>query len=208
MEATNKKNSKWFRNYEILKEYYREYGNIDVPRLYKVNNINLGTWLNIQRQAYKGNETHKITKYQIELLNDLGMKWNLREENWDENYYLLEDYYREHGNIDVPRLYEVNGIKLGFWLKNQRQAYKGNSTCKITEDQIELLNDLGIDWNIRDTKFLNETITEENIEKYNEVLKNRLNHILDDLMYEGFNEINNLEDQKQVEKIMVKRLWR
>lgn len=71
-----------------------------------------------------------------------------------------------------------------------------------------LLNNLDIDWNLTDTRILNGIITKENVKKYNEILDERLLHILDDLIYEGLNEIYTQELQKEIEDIVIKRLFR
>lgn len=48
-----------------------------------------------------------------------------RLEKWNKNYQLLKEYYKEYGNIDVPQTYETeDGVELGRWLRDQRQAYK------------------------------------------------------------------------------------
>lgn len=203
-----KNEDRWMKNYELLKNYYKIHGNIDVPRLYSVDGFHLGRWLNTQRQAYNKKGKYKITEKQIRLLNELGMKWNTRIEKWEECYQLLENYYEKHGNINISNLYKIHGINLGMWLNTQRKAYNGKVTYKITKNQIKLLNAINIDWSINDTKFLNDMITIENKEKYDKILGNRFNHILEDLMYEGFNDLCDHQSQKELESIIVKRLWR
>ena len=58
-------------------------------------------------------------------------------QKWMEKYELLKEYQKEYGNIDVPQSYEKDGIKLGQWLAMQRQAYKGQGKCTITQNQIQ-----------------------------------------------------------------------
>ena len=199
----------WDNYYYALEEYYKKYGNIDVPRGYITQEgVKLGSWLHNQRNAYKEKDNHRITKDQIQLLNDLGMKWEVKKEIWDERYYALEEYYKEYGNIDVPRNYITQeGIKLGLWLDIQRSSYKEKGTNKITQDQIQLLNDLNIEWSIRDTRLLKLKIKKENRDKYYRVLENRLSHVLTDISYEVSNEITE-EKQEELCKQIVKRMWR
>ena len=199
----------WYEKYYALEEYYKEHGNIDVPKNYETKDgTKLGIWLDTQRSAYKGKGNNKIADDQIQLLNNLGMKWQIQKENWYENYYALEEYYKEHENIDVPTKYETEeGLKLGKWLRTQRQSYKGKGTNKITQDQIQLLNNLKIDWCISDTKLLNMKIEKDNKDKYYKVLNDRLEHMLTDLSYEVSNEITE-ENQGELCKQIVKRMWR
>ena len=196
------KQETWDNYYNALKEYYEKHGNIDVPYLYKTeNNLILGKWLYRQRFACKDVEREK-------LLNKLGMKWEVKKETWDEKEYALEEYYKKHGNIDVPVNYETEeGIRLGIWLRTQRQTYKGKGTSKITQEQIQLLNDLNIEWSICDTKLLNMKIEKENKDKYYRVLENRISHVLTDISYEVSNEITE-ENQKELCKQIIKRMWR
>ena len=197
----------WDENYNLLKEYKNEHGNIDVPQSYEVNGIKLGNWLITQRQAYKGQVDFKITQDQIKLLEELGMNWHPRDKKWNHCYELLKEYKEEHGNIDVPTYYQIDQVNLGAWLHHQRQAYKGKKPYVITQDQIRLLNGLGIDWNIKDTKFLQKTIDDQTKEKYQQILLERINHIMDDLVNEGSNEIDST-NQKEIEKVMIKRIWK
>ena len=274
------RNDPWMQKYEKLKKYQKEFGNIDVPCFYEKDQVKLGLWLNNQRQAYKGNTTRKITEEQIQLLNKLGIKWQINEKKWDDYYQLLKEYQQLYGNIEVPYYYEKNQMKLGkwlnrqryyknkgmnsitqkqisllnelgikwqinektwedyynelkeykekhgntnistydknykkeerklgIWLQHQKQAYAGHGTLKITQNQIQLLNQLEIDWNIPNTRFLKKEITEQNKERYNQILLERINHVMDDLMNENKNEIDST-NQKEIEKIMIKRIWR
>ena len=199
----------WDKNYYALEEYYKKNGNIDIPENYVTQEgVKLGSWLNNQRSAYKGKGKSKITEDQIQLLNDLGIKWEVQKEKWNEFYSALKKYYEEHGNINVPRNYITQkGIKLGTWLNTQRRAYNGKSKCKITEDQIQLLNGLNIEWSICDTKLLKMKIEKENRDKYYRVLDDRLSHVLTDISYEISNEITE-KNQEELCKQIVKRMWR
>ena len=144
----SEKSQNWDEHYWLLEDYYKEHGNIDVPNLYQIDNVNLGRWLNTQRQAFKNQRVNSMTDMQIKALETLKVKWCIREEKWDEWYYLLEDYYKEHGNINVPIHYEVNNFKLGIWLNVQRQSYKGSNGRTLSDDKIQLLDDLGMRWDL------------------------------------------------------------
>lgn len=200
---------KWNQKYKLLEGYYQEHGNIDVPKEYEVNEIRLGTWLRTQRQAYIGKNSCKITQEQIDKLNKLGMIWSINDEKWDEKYEIVEEYYQKHGNIDIAPEYKIDGIKLGYWLQSQKQAYIGQGKCKINKKQIVKLNKLEIDWSKHDTNLLNKPISKiPNIKVYKEVLNNRVDYILRDLTLEGINQINSKKDQQAIEKELIKRIWR
>jgi hypothetical protein len=71
--------------------------------------------------------------------------------------------------------YDENGIALGIWLNTQRQAFNGKGDCKISEEQIEMLKQIGMIWfseNVNE-KLKKETINEENTERKQLELYNR-----------------------------------
>lgn len=72
--------------------------------------------------------------------------------------------------------------------------------------RIAKLNKLGIDWNVENTEQLNSTITD--IKMYNSILKERVDFILRDFIDERNNKIVSHKKQKQMEKELVKRIWR
>ena len=220
LDKLNKLGMKWeIRNifpfdiyYSKLEEYYKEYGDINVPQDYEVDGLKLGVWVKNKREAYKeinrkiDVESHKITQEEIDKLNKLGMVWRFFYENWTENFKLVLEYYEKHGNIDIPYNYVLKNVYLGYWLYTQRKLYKEKSD-KLGTARILKLNKLGIDWNEEDTKFLNETISD--MEKYKTVLIERLDNVLRDIAdEENYEKICSLKKQKQIEKELIKRIWR
>ena len=159
---TNYKEEEWNKKYELAKAYYEHYGNLEIPQSFKTKNgyeydengVALGKWINTQRQAFKGNSGYKISKEQIELLKEIGMRFetNYKEEEWNKKYELAKAYYEHYGNLEIPQSfktkngyeYDENGVALGKWINTQRQAFKGNSGYKISKEQIELLKEIGM----------------------------------------------------------------
>ena len=82
------------------------------------------------------------------------------EKEWLRKYNLAKKYYEHYGNWKIPRNfktingvdYDENGFALGSWIDNQKQSYNGNGTYKITKERIRLLEEIGVDFNIRDNK--------------------------------------------------------
>ena len=77
-------------------------------------------------------------------------------EKWLKKYNLAKKYYEEHSNLLIPYDYVVkdetgNIIKLGWWIYNQRQAYKNG---KLNEKQIEFLNSIDMIYDVRYYKAL------------------------------------------------------
>ena len=150
---------KWNRKYKLAKIYYEHYGNLEVSVNFKTingydydeNGIALGRWIDVQRQAYKGNTANKITEEQIELLRQIGMRFETKnkEEEWNKKYELVKVYFEHYRNLEMPQSfktvngydYDESGIALGLWICTQRQAYKEN---KMSEERIKLLRQIGM----------------------------------------------------------------
>ena len=140
---------KWDYYYKIAEKYYIEHGNLAVRCNYVTDDgCDLGAWLLKQRVIYKN-----LSDKRKELLANIGFIVNLREYNWQRNYCLAKDYYLKHGDIEVPMDYKVTidgeEILLGVWIQNQRRAYKGVGTGKISKEHIKLLNKIGMIWYIK-----------------------------------------------------------
>ena len=108
-----------------------------------------------------------------------------------DKYNLAKIYYEHYSNLEIPQTfktvngyeYDENGIALGNWVSQQRRAYKEKGTYKITEDQIKLLEEIGMKWfsETIDNNLQQELITEENTKSKKEEIMNRftsyLNHV-------------------------------
>ena len=156
----------WDQKYRLAAAYYNHYGNLDVPKDFKTKDgitpdesgESLGLWILVQRKLKK-NITDPRASKRIELLDKIGMLWDVNYSRWLEMYKLAEKYYEYHGNLLVPGLFKTNdGIHhddngkypLGSWISRQRVAKKGvkNSTSKINDEQIAMLDQIGMVWEV------------------------------------------------------------
>lgn len=70
---------------------------------------------------------------------------------WDMYYASAKQYYKENGNLEVPARYITEeGYALGSWLNNQKAIRKGTIVGKLTENQIQKLDDIGMIWDSLD----------------------------------------------------------
>ncbi len=65
---------KWSNRYGLAKQFYEEYHHLRIPQNYVMNGVNLGTWINTQRQKYKKG---KMPLDKIKLLESIGMLWEI-----------------------------------------------------------------------------------------------------------------------------------
>lgn len=148
----DKKAAIWAKHYRAAKQYYDTHRNLRVPASYCTpDGVCLGSWIANLKQVYAGKKktAAALTKEQIRQMEAIGMEWGSRaEELWQENYALAREYYRSHGNLDVPSDYCVNGVSLGKWIYNQRMRRKSppSGTLPLTKEQIGALDAVGMIW--------------------------------------------------------------
>lgn len=153
LEALNIQNHKnvaerrWFECYETLKAYFQKNGNIAVPSEFTaVNGVNVRTWINSQRAKRKKN---KLSNEKFVLLNEIGMVWNI--DLFQEGLMHAEAYITEHGDLRVCSSYVCDdGYELGEFLRRMRRR---RNSDKLSPEQIECLNAVGMIWNAQDERF-------------------------------------------------------
>lgn len=142
----------WPLKYKEAVKFYEKNGHLRVPNTYTQNGINLGRWIQIQRQLYKKN---KVTYDRVVLLNKIGMVWNLDRSlkynlKWALVYKEVLKYYGENGNIEIPIEYSViikgEEVYLNNWIAVQRTMFLQG---KLSLDKKEMLDKVGMVWKIR-----------------------------------------------------------
>jgi hypothetical protein len=130
----------WKTRFDELIRYKQQYGNCDVPTVWKENR-EFGNWVRRQRQFKKQG---KLQPERIKLLEENGFKWEVTtgEKSWDERFADLLTFKEVHGHCDVPGKYP-NNPSLGVWVSNQRSNRKRG---ELTSDQKKRLNEAGFIW--------------------------------------------------------------
>lgn len=144
----------WEEAYELAKNYYCIHKNLLINYKFKTidgstyseNGYGLGTWLVNQRRLYR---LGRLSKARIKLLEDIGIVWNIIK-TFEESYELCLEYYNVHGNINIPKNYILeDGYNLGSFIYGQKLLKRDG---KLSSDRVKLLDDLGIDWTIKEVK--------------------------------------------------------
>lgn len=164
----------WIDFYKQLRAYYEQKGtclvrdNKDDPRHEKL--AALRKWTLRQRQRYhlKAANPNKLPWYLVRMLEDLQFPFEdtskkrrssaqsqrqrimvTDEDIFRKNLAELREFKEEHGHCAVPRGYKRNSA-LANWLKRIRaegaKFRKDPASANITEEQMRLLDDLGIVW--------------------------------------------------------------
>lgn len=146
------KDLSWNRYFEAAKEYYAAHGHLKVPAAYAKKGIGLGAWIaNLRAYRKNGSRSSFLTEDRISALDSIGMIWDVADSLWQRNYKAAKTYYERFGNLNVAVGYvDENGIKLGLWLNNLRNADNGKfKGYRITRQQKDSLNEIGMIWTLK-----------------------------------------------------------
>ena len=144
----------WEMMYGFARQYYKRYGNLEVPVKYKTEDgYSLGRWLLTQRKVRAGEKYGILGEERIRKLDAIGMIWgSYRDLSWERYFAEAKKYYREHGdlNTNVNDVTE-SGVRLGAWICQIRTYRKsGIQKAYLTEERIEALDGIGMIWDIPD----------------------------------------------------------
>jgi hypothetical protein len=140
--------------FECAKRYYHEHGHLLIFKHEHYEGKDLGRWVSNQRHYYNSKQ-QSIATQKVELLNTIGMIWNMNDSSWELGFSYAQKYYQEHGNLDIKADYVVDGYNLGHWILNQRSKHTGRyaTSCRLSEHQIERLSEIGMIWNALDYRW-------------------------------------------------------
>ena len=89
------KEKMWDDIYAVAEQYYFEHGDLLVPRNCVYKGVNLGKWMNWQRNAYhqnKGHDSSPMSQERIDMLENIGMVWDTRavcnDRRWQSKYQI------------------------------------------------------------------------------------------------------------------------
>lgn len=147
----DKSKENWDRYFEAAETYYRANGNLDVPVKYTTEDgIPLGRWLsNLRHQLLVRDRQSALSDEQRKQLRSIGLQDESKpEQQWNMKYDLARAYYEEHGNLNVPAAYAVDGVKLGRWIANIRAKRKHpeSSGMVLDDTRIRQMDLIGMNW--------------------------------------------------------------
>lgn len=139
----------WNTRYNLCKVFKNEFGHLNIPYDYEVlfndEVIKLGSFLSKQREFYREYESNGFEdcpEYMLNhfnLLNELGIVWNVFDENFRFQYKYLEDFYNLYGHLNIPYDYEViedgESIKVGHFARNIK-AYMSDKKDDILSGEV------------------------------------------------------------------------
>ncbi|MET3209777.1 UNVERIFIED_CONTAM: superfamily II DNA or RNA helicase [Paenibacillus sp. PvR008] len=136
----NVKEKIWFENFSLLMRYIETYGHSNVTRYEMFEGKKLGQWVADQRKSYSNKE---LSQKRIERLNSIELCWKPFVESWRRGMECIVQFKEKYRHCNVPRNYEINGVKLGVWVTTQRKSYiKG----LLSKEKIMELELIGFEW--------------------------------------------------------------
>ena len=140
--------AKWEQGYALAMNYAAKHGDLNVPVNYTTEEgKKLGAWILNQRTAYA---KEMLSQDQIGRLEKIGIYWgNRNDRQWNEVYGAAKRYFEANGDLDVPVAYvSPEGYALGKWVRRQQYAYRNpeKSNAILSQERIELLDDVGMQW--------------------------------------------------------------
>ena len=203
--------------YKLAKAYSESHnGSLEVPSRFKtfdgVNEIteddprykdapDLGAKVVNWRGIYNGTRNGTLTQEQIDLLIEIGMRFENKKMTFEDWYKLAKAYSESHnGSLEIPKHFKTfdgvneiteddprykNAPDLGAKIVNWRGAYNGTTNGILTFERIKMLEDIGIVWftDKNNDKLQSQIIDEKNKLKKQKEILNRFNSLLNN--YDG-----------------------
>lgn len=134
----------WESRFNLVKQYFKEHGNINISQKEVIQGVWLGKWIVSQKKAM---QEGKLTHEQTEMLKTLPMEEVGRKDNrWWSMYEEAKKYYLKFGNLNIPMDYLTSsGKKLSDWIIRQRRNYK---LGKMPSEHKEKLDEIGFIWDL------------------------------------------------------------
>ena len=148
------KKAEWDKMYKQAQEYYEANGNLIIPREDEYSQ--LYNWVKNQRTKYNVDPTKcKLSKERIELLESIGMVWNIIEYQWNTMYAQAKAYYEQYGSLSIPDERETEYKQLRTWIQEQKLKYNIEDRPNLSKEQLEQLEAIGIVWNVNQASYDN-----------------------------------------------------
>lgn len=133
-----------FQKYlKLLKAFRRKNGHCLVPTVYVFKECNLGAAVNSLRTRQRKN---LLSDDCVAALDAIDFVWDAFEYHFDKGLKALVQYKRVHGDCLVPARFEVEGFKLGEWVRRQREF---RTADRISNSRIDKLDGVGFVWQAR-----------------------------------------------------------
>ncbi|MEU7631699.1 Helicase associated domain protein [Nocardia sp. NPDC049220] len=125
------KSAEWRRGYAAARRHHARHGHLDTTQDFRDDKgFRLGGWLSWQRWLHRQGS---LPAHRVTALNDLGIVWEPRKDQWERGMTAARRFHAEHGHLSVELGTIVDGINLGAWLHNRRTRSEALSPARRRE---------------------------------------------------------------------------
>lgn len=109
----------WVLKFELLKEYFEEFGTTRVPQGRIYADVQLGTWVSRQRQ-----QKSKMNPSRIQALESLpDWSWDPQEDDWERKFRVFADNPDVNFFSREGRELIIDGVSVGSWCRTQQSNW-------------------------------------------------------------------------------------
>lgn len=144
------KTDRWMQGYAHLVQFQHRVGHCRVPFTWVEDDFPLGHWVAHQRATFADGKLGPERRARLEAVP--GWSWDTKAElydaAWERHCQLVEAFAADNVHARVPTFYEVDGVKVGRWVVNQRTKYSNGT---LSSPQVARLSAIpGWVWNVND----------------------------------------------------------
>ena len=134
--------SEWEKGFYAFVKYVKNRHSKNVPYDFITKDkFELGVWVRYQR---KDKKNYRLTKEKIVKLESLGFVWDALDNQWNENYKFLINYFKTNKSTNIPRnLKNKEGVNIGDWAGTQKYLRNNN---QLPIKKVKLLDKIGFIW--------------------------------------------------------------
>ena len=133
----NTQEADWERGFAYLRKFVEREGHARVPLKARDDGYRLGSWVMIQRQAYREGKLARERRAQLEALP--GWVWKPYRSDWERGFAHLQKFVEREGHPRVPPEHRENRYRLGQWVKSQRNLLYRKKLDPARRAQLEAL---------------------------------------------------------------------
>lgn len=143
--------------YSQLVKYKNSHGHCEPPKIGTSTYATLGIWCSHVRHLRrkdlkrKGTERLLLKDAEVQKLDDLGFRWNIKP-TFEDRFVELMSFKAKFGHCDAPKTKSSEYYSLGRWCSDLRQTLKKRNENqkrlkhKLTDDHVKRLSDEGFNW--------------------------------------------------------------
>lgn len=137
----------WLNRADEAEIYFKEHGSLLMPSTTLFHDgANMFRWIHKQKKLQKNG---MLSPYQTTRLEAMDIQWIKPKQvtGWNLGYQYARQYFEENGHLFVKKKEVMqNGFEIGKWVWEQREKYLGISRGKLSDEQVDMLEETGMFW--------------------------------------------------------------